>query len=52
MCILLLKISSHYDLSVLSMSDMGFQKSFDRGVGGVSSIHFLGDFFQLCKAPN
>ena len=32
----MLKVVSYYDLSVLSMSVMGFrnQKSFDRGVGG------------------
>ena len=35
----LLKVVSYYDLSVLSMSVMGFKKSLDRGwVGGVSSI--------------
>ena len=39
----LLKVVSHYDLSVLSMSVKGFQKSVDREcVGGVSSIHFGG----------
>ena len=43
MCILsahtLLKVVDYYDLSVLSMSVMGFQKSLDGGwVGGVSSI--------------
>ena len=43
MCILsvytLLKVVSYYDLSVLSMSVMGFQKKFGWGwVGGVSSI--------------
>ena len=35
----LLKVVSYYDLSVLSMSVMGFQKKLDGGwVGGVSSI--------------
>ena len=38
MCILfvytLLNVVRYYDLSVLSMSVMGFQKSLDRGVGG------------------
>ena len=40
-----LEVVSHYDLSVLSMFVMGFQKkSLDRDwVGGVSSIQF--DFF-------
>ena len=53
MCILsvglyaLLKIVGYYDLSVLSMSVMGFQKSLDGGwVGGVSSIHFFLDFWR------
>ena len=45
MCILytLLKVISYYDLSVLSMSVMGFQKSLDGGgwVGGVSSIQLF-----------
>ena len=40
--IMLLKVVSHYDLNVLSMSVMGFQKSLDRGwVGWVSSIQFF-----------
>ena len=30
----LLKVGSYYDLSVLSMSVMGFQKKFGWGVGG------------------
>ena len=30
----LLKVVSHYYLSVLWMSEMGFQKSCDMGVGG------------------
>ena len=38
MCILfvytLLKVVSYYDLSVFSMSMMGFQKKFGWGVGG------------------
>ena len=47
MCILsvytLLKVVGYYDLSVLSMSVMCFQKKLDGGwVGGVSSIHLLG----------
>ena len=39
-CTTLLKVVGYYDLSVLSMSVMGFQKkSLDGGcVGGVSSI--------------
>ena len=61
MCILsvytLLKVVGYYDLSVLSMSVMGFQKKkFGWGcVGGVSSIQFFLDFWKknvLCKAPN
>ena len=62
MCILfvytLLKVVHYYDLSVLSMSVMGFQKqkSLDGGwVGGVSSIQvsldFL-DFFNFAKPLN
>ena len=52
MCILslhaLLKVVGHYDLSVLSMSVMGFQKnSLDGGwAGGVSSIQFFLDFWN------
>ena len=53
MCILcayvLLKVVSHHNFSVLSMSLMGFQKSLDRGVGGcgkrLSSI--ILDFFEF-----
>ena len=46
MCILsvytLLKVVGYYNLSVLSMSVMGFQKSLDGGwVGVVSSIQFF-----------
>ena len=54
MCILslyeLLKVVGYHDLSVLSMSVMGFQKqSLDGGwVGGVSSIQvFFWDFSNL-----
>ena len=41
MCILytLLKIVSYYDLSVLSMSVMGFQKRFGWGVGGRGELY-------------
>ena len=60
MCILsvclhsLLKVVGYYDLSVLSMLVMGFQKSLDGGgrVGWALS-EFLGgffEFFKLCKA--
>ena len=59
MCILsvytLLKVVAYYDVSVLSMSVMGFQKKkFGWGgwVGGVSSIHFfldLWNFFNFAK---
>ena len=52
MCILfvytLLKVVSYYDLSVLSMLVMGFQKKFGWGVGewvGVSSIQVYFGFF-------
>ena len=46
----LLKVVGYYDLSVLSMSVMGFQKkSLDRGwVGGVSSIQFFLGIFGIC----
>ena len=49
----LLKVVSYYDLSVLSMSVMGFKNSLNGGwVGGVSSIQFyLGflEFFNFAK---
>ena len=43
MCILcvymmLLKVVSHYDFSVLSMSAMGFQKTLDKWVGGCCDL--------------
>ena len=48
MCILsvytLLKVVGYYDLSVLSMSVMGFQKKMWMGAGFVSSIQFLFGF--------
>ena len=53
MCILsvytLLKVVGYYDLSVLSMSVMGFQiKKFGWGcVGGVSSIQVFLGFFEF-----
>ena len=50
MCILfvytLLKVVSYYDLSVLSMSLMGFQKKNLDG-GGVSSIQVYFGFLEL-----
>ena len=47
-CITLLKVVSYYDLSVLSMSVMGFQKNSDgEWVGGVSSIQFYFGFLEL-----
>ena len=61
MCILsvhtLLKVVGYYDLSVLSMSVMGFQKkTLDGGwVSGLSSIQvFFGflEFFNFAKPPN
>ena len=43
MCILsvytLLKVVGYYDLSVLSMSVMGFQKKFGWGVGGRGELY-------------
>ena len=48
MCILsvytLLKVVGYYDLSVLSMSVMGFQKK-KFGCGAVSSIQVFFEFF-------
>ena len=44
----LLKVVSYYDLSVLSMSVMGFQKKFGLGwVGGVTSIQFYLGFLEF-----
>ena len=44
----LLKVVGHYDLSVLSMSVMSFQKNVWIGwVGGVSSIQFILDFLNF-----
>ena len=45
----MLKVVGYYDLSVLSMSVMGFQKrSLDAGwVGGASSIQVLFDFWNF-----
>ena len=49
MCILsvhtLLKVVGYYDLSVLSLSVMGFPNKIGWWVGGVSSIQ---DFFGIC----
>ena len=47
------KVVSHYDLSVLSMLVMGFQKKLDRGggwLGQVNSIQF--DFLNLFTFVN
>ena len=54
MCVLfvytLLKVVSYYDLSVLSMSVMGLQKSLDAGwVCGMSSIQVYFGFFYFAK---
>ena len=53
MCILsvytLLKVVGYYDLSVLSMSVMGFQKKVLMGGWALST--FFRIFFLLCKAP-
>ena len=35
----LIKVVSYYDLSVLSMSVMGFQKKFGRGAGGWNEVY-------------
>ena len=49
MCILCVN-TSHYDLSVLSLSVMGFQKKFGYGwLGGVSYIKLFGTFFIFAK---
>ena len=45
--IILLKVVSYYDLSVLSMSVMGFQKKLGWGVGVVSSIQFYFGFLEF-----
>ena len=47
MCVYtLIKVVSYYDLSVLSMSVMGFQKkNLDGGVGGVRSIQVFLECF-------
>ena len=43
----LIKVVSYYDLSVLSMSVMGFQKKkLDGAVGGVRSIQFYFLFLE------
>ena len=52
----LLTVVGYYDLSVLSMSVMGFQKKkFGWRVGGVSSIQIFvwmcGIFFNFAKPP-
>ena len=59
MCILsvytLLKVVGYYDLSVLSMSVMGFQKKFGWGVGGFwSELYpiFLDFWNFVCAAPH
>ena len=51
MCILsvytLLKLVGYYDLSVLSMSVMGFQKKGRLDGGGVSCIQFFLGFLEF-----
>ena len=53
MCIfyMLLKVISYDDLSVLSMSAVGFQKeSFDRGMGGWGELYrIFWDFFGILQ---
>ena len=55
MCILfvytLLKVVSHYDLSVLSVSVLGFQKNVDWVWGGLSSIQFFWIFLNYANPP-
>ena len=58
MCILsvytLLKVVGYYDLSVLSMSVMGFQKKFRRGVGGWGELYpsLFGIFLNFFNFAN
>ena len=58
MCILsvytLLKVVGYYDLSVLSMSVMGFQKKFGWGVGGWGELcpSFFGILLTLQSPLN
>ena len=56
MCILsvytLLKVVGYYDLSVLSMSVMGFQKKSFDGMSALSNFFGCLEFFQLCKATS
>ena len=56
MCILsvytFVKVVSYYDLSVLSMSVMGFQKKKLGWVGGVNSIQFFLILFNFAKPLN
>ena len=57
MCILsvyaLLKVVGYYDLSILSMSVMGFEKSLDGGwLGGMSSIQIFLNFLNFAKPQN
>ena len=47
----LLKVVGYYDLSVLSMSVMGFQKKLMVGGWGELYPNFFLDCFKLCKAP-
>ena len=43
------KVVGYYDLSVLSMSVLGFQKKFGWGVGGCGELYpsFFLDFWKL-----
>ena len=43
----LLKVVGYYELSVLSMSVMGFQKKVWMGVGGVSSFQFFWGYLEF-----
>ena len=55
MCILsvftLIKVVGYYDLSVLSMSVMGFQKKFGWRMGFQFFLGFF-EFFLTLQAPN
>ena len=58
MCILfvytactLLKVVSYYDLSVLSISVIGFQKKVCMDVSSIQVYFGFLEFFKLCKTP-
>ena len=52
-CLYIAKVVGYYDLSVLSMSVMGFQKIWIGGwAGGVSSIQFYFSFWIFLTLPS